>query len=269
MARFFDFLKATLFSPANLISLAAGGAAAATLHDPTPVYFALGAQGLYLALLGTSPGFRRWVLKTADVGEAPATGRKELETLASELAASQREHYLALSELRDRILDNYRRLPGGPVLVAASEQKVDALLGAFLRLLSTLNTYRRYLSATDRKSLEQEIDQLRAEAAAEENSRVQEVKRKRVEILQKRVQRFVQVEESRELVSHQLAGIEDLLRLTHEQSIAIRDPESVSRQLDALAAEVTSTEETVRELEQFMELGEETGATIPQGTRVR
>jgi FlaA1/EpsC-like NDP-sugar epimerase len=90
--------------------------------------------------------------------------------------------------------------------------------------------------------------------------------------LKKRVQRFVQAEESREVVSHQLAGIEDVLRLTHEQSIAIRDPEVVSRQLDALTAEVAATEETVREMEQFMQVTEEFSSTssLPSGReRVR
>ncbi len=153
-------------------------------------------------------------------------------------------------------------------MAASSEQRVDALLTAFLRLLSTLNSYRKYLGATDRKAIESELLKLQDETEAEQNPRLREVKSKRVEILQKRVQRFAQAEESREVVSHQLAGIEDLLRLTHEQSIAIRDPASITRQLDALGAEVQETEETVREMEQFMELTEET-RPLPHGNRVR
>ena len=70
-------------------------------------------------------------------------------------------------------------------------------------------------------------------------------------------------------MSHQLASIEDLLKLTHEQSIAIRDPESLTRQLDALAAEAQSTEESVREMERFMEFTEETSPHLPGGARVR
>jgi hypothetical protein len=95
---------------------------------------------------------------------------------------------------------------------------------------------------------------------------LKEVKARRVEILKKRVARFAQAEESREVVSHQLASIEDVLRLTHEQSIAIRDPEVVSRQLEALTAEVTATEETVKEMESFMQVTEEFSSTasLPQ-----
>ena len=71
------------------------------------------------------------------------------------------------------------------------------------------------------------------------------------------------------MVSHQLASIEDLLRLTHEQSIAIRDPEHVTRQLDALSVEVQATEETVREMEHFMDFADETAAPLPHRARVR
>jgi maltooligosyltrehalose synthase len=185
------------------------------------------------------------------------------------LAPSQREHYLVLKELRDKILENYRKLPGGRVLAAASEHRIEALLTSFLKLLATLNSYRKYLNASDRKTVERELEELVAEAEKDTNPRLVEVKKKRAEILQKRVQRFRQAEESREIVSHQLAGIEDVLRLTHEQSIAIRDPESVSRQLEALTAEVQATDETVREMEKFMEFAEMRESLPSQGARVR
>ena len=95
------------------------------------------------------------------------------------------------------------------------------------------------------------------------------MKEKRLDILQKRLARFEQARESREVVSHQLASIEDLMRLTHEQSIAIRDPEGVTRQLDALSAEASATDETVRQMERFLDFTEETSAPLPHGTRVR
>ncbi|HZA49770.1 MAG TPA: hypothetical protein VE549_03455, partial [Myxococcaceae bacterium] len=179
-------------------------------------------------------------------------------------------HYFALRELRDRILTNYRKLPGGGILVAASESRLDALLTNFLRLVSTLNSYRKYLGAADRAAVEREVKELLGEVANEGNARLREVKQKRAQILQKRLDRFKQAEDSRELVSHQLASIEDLLRLTHEQSIAIRDPESLTLQLDALSAEAAATEETVREMERFMELADDyQSGSPPERDRVR
>lgn len=266
-----SYLKAALLMPANLFALAAGAVASLVMGDWLPLAAAGGASGLYLMLLSTMPGFRRAVRAQAAQLDDVASP-DELESLLADLAPSQRQHYQELAALKERILDSYRKLPGGRVLVASSERRLEGLLLSFLRLVATLNSYRRFLSATDREALEKEVAQLEREIAEEKNERLREVKARRVEILKKRVQRFVQAEESRELVSHQLAGIEDVLRLTHEQSIAIRDPEVVSRQLEALTAEVAATEETVREMEHFMQVTEEFSSdpSLPSGQeRVR
>lgn len=261
-----SYIKAAFMVPANLLALGTAATASAVVGDPLPVLVAAGAESIYLGVLSSMKRFRRAVRATA---LAEPERDDEHERILAELAPSQREHYAQLRELRDRILANYQKLPGGGVLAASSEARVDALLTSFLRLLATLNSYRKYLNTSDRRTVERELNALEADLAQEENPRLREVKSRRTDILRRRLQRFQQAEESREVVSHQLAGIEDLLRLTHEQSIAIRDPESVSRQLEALSAEVESTDETVREMERFMEFTEETGSRVPQGTRVR
>lgn len=267
MANSLTYLKAAFLIPANLVALTTAGIASLATGEPIGLAIAAGIEGLYLLFVSTAPQFRRVVRAKLQTG----AGEAELETAAllETLAPSQREHYLVLKELRDKILENYRKLPGGRVLAAASEHRIEALLTSFLKLLATLNSYRKYLNTSDRKTVERELEELVAEVEKDTNPRLVEVKKKRAEILQKRVQRFRQAEESREIVSHQLAGIEDVLRLTHEQSIAIRDPESVSRQLDALTAEVQATDETVREMEKFMEFAEMRESLPSQGARVR
>jgi hypothetical protein len=261
-----SYVKAALLMPANLFALAAGGVASVALGDWLPLAAAGGAAGLYLALLSTMPSFRRTVrARAAELDDVASPD--ELASLLADLAPSQRQHYQELAALKQRILESYRKMPGGRVLVASSERRLEGLLTSFLRLVATLNSYRRFLSATDRQAIERELALLEREVADEKNERLRDVKARRVEILKKRVQRFVQAEESRELVSHQLAGIEDVLRLTHEQSIAIRDPEVVSRQLEALTAEVAATEETVRDMEHFMQVTEELSSAPPAPAR--
>jgi hypothetical protein len=254
--------------PANLLALAAGGLASFLMHDWVPLAAAASGSALYLTLLSLAPSFRRAVRANL-AAQAPSdvASEEELEGLLADLAPSQKQHYASLRDLRDKILTSYRQLPGGGVMVASSEHRLDALLTSFLRLLGTLNSYRTYLSATDRKGVEEELKALEAEVTGDANARLKEVKSRRIEILKKRVQRFQQAAESREVVSHQLASIEDVLRLTHEQSIAIRDPEVVGRQLEALTAEVEATEATVREMEKFMEFSDELGPAVSHAQR--
>ncbi|MBX5481324.1 MAG: hypothetical protein IRZ16_05680 [Myxococcaceae bacterium] len=261
MAKQPGYLRAAFLVPANLFGLLAATLSSVLMADPLPALVALGMEGVYLGTLSLSPRFQRLVRSQSPAEQEPSA---ETVALLEELAASQREHYFALKELRDKILVNYRKLPGGGVLVASSEPRLDSLLTNFLRLLSTLNAYRKYLNAADRAALERELADLRGELAGETNPKLRDVKEKRVQILELRLQRFIQAEESREIVSHQLASIEDLLRLTHEQSISIRDVDAVSNQLDALSAEIAATDETVREMEKFMAISDEI-AGVPAG----
>jgi hypothetical protein len=253
-----------LLAPANLLGLLSAGGASLVTGHATPMLVALAVEGVYLVLVGISPSLRRAV-----GGRGNGSGSDEVRDRLAELAESQREHYFVLCDLKDKILANYRKLPGGGVLAASSEPRLDALLTAFLRLLSTLNDHRKYLGVADREAVQRELRSLEVELAAEPNLRLREVEQKRAAILEKRLQRFTQAEEGRAVVSHQLAGIEDLIRLTHEQSIAIRDPASVTETLDALAAEVTATEETVREMERFLQFSEELGPSPSHRSRVR
>jgi hypothetical protein len=263
-----SFIKAAFLLPANLVGLLTAGASAAMTGEPLPALVALGVEGLYLGIVPSMKRFQRAV-RARGGEEVAEPGRKEVDTLLAELAPSQREHYQALVGLKEKILENYRRLPGGKVLATDSEPRLDALLTSFLRLVAALNHHRTYLNSTDREQLEKELRELEAEVAQEANPRLKDVKEKRLEILRKRLGRFQQAGESREVVSHQLAGIEDLMRLTHEQSITIRDPETVNRQLDVVSAEVQATDETVREMERFMDFQDEIGKPLPHGTRVR
>jgi len=262
-----NYLKAAFLMPGNLFALAVSGAVVAYYGQAWPALIAVAAEALYLAAVSAAPPFRRAVrARQSGALDGP---QEQVAALLEELAPSQRENYFALRDLRDKILGNYRKLPGGRVLAASSQHHVDALLTSFLRLLSTLNNYRKYLNASDKKGVERELGELKAEADQEQNPRLREVKLRRVDILGRRLQRYLQAEESRELISHQLASIEDLLRLTHEQSIAIRDPESVNRQLESLHAETASTEQSVREMERFMEFDEVLAPALTHGPRVR
>jgi hypothetical protein len=259
--------------PANLFALFAGAIASGVTGEWAPLLAAVGASVLYLTLLSTAPSFRRAVRANYQAQAfSEIASAEELEALLGELSPSQREHYGVLGELKTRILSSYRQMPGGGVLAANSERRLEALLTSFLRLVATLNGYRKFLNVVDRRGLEDELAGLQRELQTDTSEKLREVKSRRVDILTKRVHRFVQAEENREVVSHQLASIEDMLRLVHEQSIAIRDPEVVSQQLDVLTAEVAATEETVREMESFIRISDEFSsarASAPAAIRVR
>lgn len=254
------YLQAALRHPVSVTLLAVGGGLALLGGGEAPL---LVAGGLELAWLGWMAGdarFRRAV-DARVASRVRRDDRRRSEALLAELAPNQREHFVSLRALADRIDANYRRLPGHGPLLADSRPKIEALLGAFLRLLVTWNDHRRFLGVTDRRAIERDLAELRQglDAGAEA---VREIKRKRVEILEKRLERFRSAEENREAIAHQLASIEDVLRFVHEGSITLRDPAAITRQLDALTVEVEATEATVREMDRFLGLAEEAGVLV-------
>ncbi len=267
-----NFFLAALVTPASLFALFAGAIASLVTGTAIPLIGAAAASALYFGLLSTTPSFRRAVRANFEA-QIYTEGLGSGDPVGDDLSSSQQQHYESLRGLVADILQRYRRMPGGRVLAASSEAKLNGLLNSFLRLITTLNAYRQFLSTADKKSLENELAQLEVEVQTDTSEALRDVKTRRIEILRKRISRYVQAEESREVVSHQLASIEDMLRLTHEQSIAIRDPQLVGEQLNALSTEVAATEETVRELDSFMQVTDEissTAGTLPRsGVRER
>jgi len=240
------------------------------LVTPIPLLVAAGVELLYLGTVPSLPGFKRYV-RRKDGDKRRAEEQKVLEGMLSDLSPNQRDYYFALKDLRDKIQENYRRLPAN-IAVESSAGRLDGLLVSFVRLLSTLNNYRRYLNNTDRQTLEKELAELRVELGGGDggSDRLREIKKRRVGILEQRLERFDRAAESRELISHQLASIEDFMRLLHEQSITLRDPEIVDAQLDHLAVEIQATDDTVREMERFMAFSEELSTVAPpERERVR
>jgi hypothetical protein len=151
--------------------------------------------------------------------------------------------------------ENFQALPGGRALGAVSQPRLDALLGEFVRLLHTLNQYREFLGSADPDATMAEREQLNGELSQEDSAALREVKQRRLDILEQRLVRIGQVRASREVVAHELAAIEDLVRLAYEQSVAVRDPARASEALAALSEQARAAEETVRELERFRSLG--------------
>jgi DNA repair ATPase RecN len=87
-----------------------------------------------------------------------------------------------------------------------------------------------------------------------EAPKVQEINRKRVEILTKRLEKHGKIRENCEVVDAQCAAIEDVLELIRDQSVSLRDPQQVNDQLENLVRDVEQTEETVRQVEAIFEL---------------
>ena len=256
-----NYTKEAFLSRFNLALVAGAVGLSLVTLSPLPLILAAGGELVYL---GTIPGMRRYqrLVDSRFHALRRLEGRRAEAQIYRRLSPNQQTTVDALRGLRDKVHENYQRLGGGRVVTDASLGKLDQLLVSFVRLLDQLNAYRRYLGATDQGRIQRELATLETELSVEKRERLADIKRRRLDILHRRLDCFERGEENREIIAHQLAAIEDLMRLIDEQSLTLRDPQDISRQLEALTSEVEETEGTVREMESFLQLQDELERTL-------
>jgi hypothetical protein len=245
-----NYIKEAFQWQYNVIGLAGAAAFAVLSGTALPVLLAAGVELMYLAVVPQSSRFRRLVRSWKYEAEKKAHDAK-VRAMQQQLPADVRERYARLGQISQSIRANYARLSStSQIFVDQVQQRIDALMNSFLRLASAESTYTEYLQRTDTRRVEQEITALERNIE-KQPAKVQEINRKRIEIMHKRQERFKKIVEDLQVIQVQCAAIEDVLALIRDQSISLTDPQQVSEKLDTLMQDVESTEATVKEIEDF------------------
>jgi hypothetical protein len=248
-----NYLKAAFHWQYNLITL--GGAAAFAILSASglPLLLAAGAELIYLSTIPQNPRFQRLV-RSWQYAKQKKEQQQGLSDLFRELPPEMRSRYGRLDAICQAIRENYKRLTSTSQMFAEQmEAKLDGLSQSYVRLLNSAFHHRQYLNTTNPDVIRKEADGLQADLDREP-VRVQEINRKRLEILAKRIEKFDKIKENCQVVDAQCAAIEDVLQLIRDQSVTMHDPQQISEHLDNLVKDVEQTEETVREVESIFDL---------------
>ena len=245
-----NYLKEAFQWQYNVIGIAGAAAFALISGTALPIILAAGVELMYLAVVPQSSAFRRLVRSWRYADEKKAHDAK-VRAMQQQLPADVRERYNKLGQISQSIRANYARLSStSQLFVDQVQQRIDALMNSFLRLASAESTYTEYLQRTNPRAIDQEILALERNID-KQPAKVQEINRKRIEIMHKRQERFKKIVEDLQVIQVQSAAIEDVLALIRDQSVSLTDPQQVSEKLDLLMQDVESTEATVREIEDF------------------
>jgi len=250
-----NFVKEALKWQYNWIGLAGAAAFALVSGSGFPLILAAGLELIYISLVPQSSRFRRLVRSWQYAAEKRRIELK-LQAMFQEIPPEMRVRYGKLDGLCRNIRENYGRLSStSQMFVKEVQDRLDGLLQGYLRLMHAEHQYLEYLSNTDAQSIKREIAMLQRDLNSEP-PKVQEINRKRIEILTKRMEKFTKIHENCEVINAQCAATEDVLQLIRDQSVTLRDPQQVSDQLEGLVHDVEQTEETVREVEAIFEMAE-------------
>jgi hypothetical protein len=247
------YVKAALGWQYNVIGLAGAAAFAFVSGSGLPLLLATGLELIYLSLLPHNRRFQRLV-RSWHYAREKQQRQQSLSAIFEELPTDMRQRFEQVSKLCGMIRENYGRLSStSQMFVSQMEEKLDGLGQAYLRLLNSAHQHREYARQLDPEVIKREVALLTRKLESD-SPKVQEINRGRIEILNKRLEKFGKIKENRQVIDAQCSAIEEVLALIRDQSVTMRDPQEVTDHLSTLVRDVEQTEETVRQVESVFDL---------------
>lgn len=243
-----NFFKEAFNNQYNWIGMGAAAAFAVVSASFLPVLLAAGAELIYLSTIPNNSRFQRLV-RSWKLAEEKQQTQQSLSDLLRNLPSDMQARYIKLAEVCGGIRANFAQLSStSQIFVQQMDSRLEGLLHGYARLLQAAFQQRQYAKTVDPQSIKNEIVALQQRLASDP-PKVQDINKKRIEILSKRVEKFQKITENRQVIDAQIAAMEDVLQLVRDQSITMRDPQQVSDQLENLVHDVEQTEETVKQME--------------------
>ena len=277
-AGWFRYVKEAFMYRWNLLVLG-GAAAAAVISGHPDVALPLVAAGeiAYLAALTTLPRVQGAIDAKARSEERGAggsvasavtgdgtTAKQRLTDVLGSLEPDRRNRFLRLRARcveMSRIANAVRGDTGDPSGAAAELRApaLDRLLWVFLRLLLSQQALGRFLRAADGAGIQRQLDELttrQKEAEAKGDERILRSLTDSVATAQLRLDNYNKARNNAEFVTVELDRIESKIQALTEMAISHQNPDELSIQVDAVAAGMSQTEETIRELQAITGLGD-------------
>jgi hypothetical protein len=243
-----SYVKAAFRWQYNIIALAGAGAFAVVSGTALPLILAAGLELIYLATIPQNSRFRRLV-RSWHLAEEQARQQQKLNDMLRSLSPEMQSRYVHCAQVCGAIRGNFSQLSSqSQIFLEQIDSSLQGLLTGYARLLLALSEQLQYLRSTGQDEIKREIASLQRSLASEP-PRVQEINQKRIEILNKRLEKFDKISENRKVVDAQCSAVEDVLMLVRDQSVSMRDPQQVSDRLDSLVHDVEQTEQTVQQVE--------------------
>jgi hypothetical protein len=247
-SRDINFVKEAFHLQYNWIALAGAGVFALLSGSLLPAILAGGIELMYLAIVPQNWRFQRLV-RSWKFSEEQQRHQQKLSQMLRSLPSDMQSRYWKLGEVCSSIHNNFNQLSTtSQIFLQQMDGRLSGLLNGYARLLLAAAQQQQYLRSTDQNEIKREVAALQKSLSGDP-PRVQEINKKRIEILSKRLEKYDKLCENRKVVDAQCSAVEDVLHLIRDQSVTMRDPQQISDQLDNLVKDVEETEQTVQQVE--------------------
>src|SRR5271166_4013741 len=243
-----NFVKEAFHLQYNWIAMVSAGAFAVVSGSFLPIILAGGLELMYLAIVPQNWRFQRLV-RSWKFSEQQQKQQQQLGDLLRMLLADLQSRYIHAAQVCGAIRGNFAQFSStSQIFLQQIDTRLQGLLSGYARLLLAAAQQQQYVKSTEQDGIKREITSLQ-KALSSDPPKVQEINKKRIEILTKRLEKFDKISENRKVVDAQCSAVEDVLMLVRDQSVTMRDPQQVSERLDSLVKDVEQTEQTVQQVE--------------------
>lgn len=243
-----NFVKEAFNLQYNWIALLGAGAFALVSGTFLPILLAGGLELMYLAVVPRNFRFQRLV-RSWKFSEQQKQNQQKLSDMLRTLPPEMQSRYIHSAQVCNSIHANFAQFSStSQIFLQQIDSRLQGLLHGYARLLLAAAQQQQYMKSTDATDIKRGIAALQ-KTLNSDPPRVQEINKKRIEILSKRQEKFDKICENRKVVDAQCAAVEDVLMLVRDQSVTMRDPQQVSDRLENLVRDVEQTEQTVQQVE--------------------
>jgi hypothetical protein len=250
-----NYLAHAFKSQYNLIGLGTALGFAVLSGTLLPIIVAAGVEMVVLPLVSGSARFQRLVrARTSEEAEEQVQARQRMESseMLQYMPEAERQRYRGLQALTNEIRQNYKGMDSSSqMLLEQLVEKLDFLLNFYLRMRYSLVRYQNYFQSTDPERIQERIAMLDHEMKSGPE-RVQQIKGRTRAVLGKRLERYGKAVENRDLIDAQTETVQEVLQLLRDQSYSMRDPRSITEQIDGLVSSAEETERGVKDMEDIL-----------------
>ena len=253
MAEKVSYIKEAIKEPLNIwamVGFVASSVFAATtdfsMFAWVPLAAGAAAETLYLATVPATSAYRRLVEHRARRRELIERGRRR-EELIKAFGPRERDAVEYLRWMKGEIYKNYQKFTRG----AGMPNTISRLENIWESYVDLLDIYRRrknHLRTVNRQSIQNQIQQVERSMKAAPDEDTRRLYEKNLDILEKRLKTYEDIERSMKRVEAQLQSIESFFGLVNDQVITMPTPEHISSlDFESLLSSIELTKEILEE----------------------
>jgi hypothetical protein len=232
--------------PSNLLMLIGVMFLSLILWNAPVLFIGLAAEGALLCVVPRCALFRRRVDETLDEAER-AVAQKAREALILQMGEGHRQELARIEILVGKTFANVERRAGVIPMWSDEQLGLGRLTASYIRLAIAHKACEESLAMTNHHALEGTIRSLEAAEHASPD-RSKDLLRRRLSIAYRRAECWGRTRENLEALGHQLATIQELVHLMHQESIAPRGPSLACDEIDRFLSDFEESEVALREL---------------------